>query len=86
MATSGNYRKNRRDKETGEIYVHTINPLTGFAQKSDLLSVSVLAENCALADAYATTFMAMGYDLSKVCYQKLKILMLFLFTLHKTGK
>ena len=66
MATSGNYRKHRKDPETGALYVHTINPLTGFAQKSDLLSVTVLAENCALADAYATAFMAMGYDLSKI--------------------
>jgi thiamine biosynthesis lipoprotein len=66
MATSGNYRKHRTDPETGALYVHTINPLTGFAQKSDLLSVTVLADNCALADAYATAFMAMGYDLSKM--------------------
>ena len=66
MATSGNYRKHRLDPETNTMFVHTINPLTGFAQKSDLLSVTVLAENCALADAYATAFMAMGYDLSKM--------------------
>ena len=66
MATSGNYRKHRTDPETGALYVHTVNPLTGFAQKSDLLSVTVLAETCALADAYATAFMAMGYDLSKI--------------------
>lgn len=66
MATSGNYRKYRLDPETSTMFVHTINPLTGFAQKSDLLSVTVLAENCTLADAYATAFMAMGYDLSKM--------------------
>lgn len=66
MATSGNYRKHREDPETGALYVHTINPLTGFAQRSDLLSATVLAENSALADAYATAFMAMGYDLSKI--------------------
>ncbi len=70
MATSGNYRKHRTDPETGALYVHTINPLTGFAQKSDLLSVTVLAENSALADAYATAFMAMGYDLSKLLLSK----------------
>lgn len=66
MATSGNYRKHRTDPQTGAVYVHTINPLTGYAQKSDLLSVTVLADNCALADAYATAFMAMGYDLAKM--------------------
>ncbi len=62
MASSGNYRKFRTDPETGQSYVHTINPLTGVAQKNDLLSASVLAENCTLADGYATAFMALGYD------------------------
>ena len=78
MATSGNYRKHRTDPETGALYVHTINPLTGFAQKSDLLSVTVLAESCALADAYATAFMAMGYDLSKIVLNQQKNLDAFL--------
>ena len=72
MATSGNYRKHRLDPETNTMFVHTINPLTGFAQKSDLLSVTVLAENCALADAYATAFMAMGYDLSKMMLSRVE--------------
>src|SRR5690606_32261906 len=62
MATSGNYRKFRTDPEPGRSYVHTINPLTGLAEESDLLSVSVLAENCTLADGYATAFMALGYE------------------------
>lgn len=62
MATSGNYRKYRKDPTTGTIYVHTINPLTGYPEKSNLLSVSVLAENCALADGYATAFMALGVE------------------------
>ena len=64
MATSGNYRKNRTDPETGQLFVHTINPLTGFAEKSNVLSATVLAENCALADAWATAFMAMGFERS----------------------
>lgn len=64
MATSGNYRKYRVDPETGDTYVHTINPLTGYPEKSKLLSASVLAENCALADAYATAFMALGVERS----------------------
>ncbi|NJY61643.1 FAD:protein FMN transferase [Salinimicrobium sp. CDJ15-81-2] len=72
MATSGNYRKHRLDPETNNMFVHTINPLTGFAEKSDLLSVTVLAENCALADAYATAFMAMGYDLSKMMLSRVE--------------
>lgn len=78
MATSGNYRKHRLDPETNTMFVHTINPLTGFAQKSDLLSVTILAENCALADAYATAFMAMGYDLSKMVLSRVEDIDAFL--------
>lgn len=65
MAASGNYRKFRIDPESGQKYVHTINPLTGKAQQSDITSATVVASNCALADAYATTFMAMGLEQSK---------------------
>lgn len=72
MATSGNYRKFREDTLTGEHYVHTINPLTGEAERSNLLSVSVLAENCTLADGYATAFMALGFERSKELQEKLQ--------------
>ena len=71
MATSGNYRKFRVDSVTGKKYVHTINPNTGLASKSNLLSASVLAENCALADGYATAFMAMGLEKSKETLEQL---------------
>lgn len=64
LATSGNYRKFRIDAETGKKYVHTINPNTGKSQKTDILSASVIAETCADADAYATAFMAMGFEKS----------------------
>jgi len=59
MATSGNYRKYRIDSETGVKYVHSIDPHTGYPKLSNVLSVSVLASSCALADAYATAFMIM---------------------------
>ncbi|HKL37055.1 MAG TPA: FAD:protein FMN transferase [Salegentibacter sp.] len=72
MATSGNYRKFRIDSTTGNRYVHTINPLTGKAEKSNLLSASVLAENCTLADGYATAFMALGYEKSLEMLEKLE--------------
>lgn len=65
MAGSGNYRKNRMDSLTGKQYVHTINPLTGSAEKSDVLSANVIAPTCAEADAWATAFMAMGLERSK---------------------
>ncbi len=62
MASSGNYRKFIEDPETGQKFVHTINPETGWPQKSNVLSVTVLAENCMLADAYATSFMVMELE------------------------
>ncbi len=65
MATSGNYRKFRLDSLNGQRYVHTINPINGRSEKSNLLSASVLAENCALADGYATAFMALGLERSQ---------------------
>ena len=62
MASSGNYRKFRM-APTGEKYVHTINPKTGFALESNLLAATVIAElDCADVDAYATAFMAMGLE------------------------
>ena len=62
LASSGNYRKFRVDEETGKRYVHTINPLTGFTQNGSVLSTSVLAGDCATADAFATAFMAMPLE------------------------
>ncbi|MCM4154795.1 FAD:protein FMN transferase [Gramella sp. AN32] len=73
MATSGNYRKFREDSLTGQKFVHTINPLTGKAEKSNLLSASVLAETCMMADGYATAFMAMGFESSRDLAEKLDI-------------
>lgn len=60
IATSGNYR-NFVEKE-GKEFVHTVNPKTGLAFKNDLLSVSVVAKECYMADALATSMMAMGYQ------------------------
>lgn len=62
LASSGNYRQFRIDQETGEKYVHTINPKTGLTKNSNVLAANVLASDCATADAYATTFMAMDLE------------------------
>ena len=60
MATSGNYRNFRI--ENGKKYAHTIGPRTGYPVQHSLLSATVIAENCAKADAYATSFMVMGLE------------------------
>lgn len=77
MATSGNYRKFRYDSITGQKYVHIIDPLTLRIHKSKILSASVVAEDCATADAYATAFMAMDLEKSKVLSQQLPDLEVF---------
>ena len=63
LATSGNYRKFY--EKDGVKYAHTINPFTGFPTQNRLLSVTVIHDNCMLADAYATAFMVMGVKKSK---------------------
>ncbi len=60
MAGSGNYRKFRVDSVSGKKYVHTLNPLTGSAEQSDVTSATVIASSCGEADAYATALMALG--------------------------
>ncbi|MGO3182317.1 MAG: FAD:protein FMN transferase [Aequorivita sp.] len=71
MASSGNYRKFRIDSATGKKYVHTLNPLSGSAEQSDVTSATVLAATCGEADAYATSFMALGLKKSKELLKKL---------------
>ena len=61
MATSGTYRKFKVD-ENGKRYTHIINTETGYPSKTNILSVSVIAEDCMTADAYATAFQAMGIE------------------------
>lgn len=60
VATSGNYR-NFYERD-GRKYAHTIDPRTGRPVRHSLLSATVMARDCATADAYATAFMVMGLD------------------------
>ncbi len=62
LATSGSYRKFY--VKNGEKFSHTINPKTGQPVQHNLLSVTVIHESAALADAFATAFMTMGVDAS----------------------
>lgn len=63
MATSGNYRNFYY--KNGKKYAHTIDPKTGYPVQHNILSATVLAKNCATADAYATSFMVMGMEGAK---------------------
>jgi thiamine biosynthesis lipoprotein len=63
IATSGNYRNFY--EVNGMKYSHTINPKTGFPERNNLLSATIVAENCMLADALATACMVLGLEDAK---------------------
>jgi thiamine biosynthesis lipoprotein len=60
LATSGNYRNFYQVDSL--IFSHTINPNTGFPERTNLLSASIFARDCITADAIATACMVMGLD------------------------
>ena len=86
MASSGNYRKFRVDPETGEKYVHTINPKTGFTKNSNVLATSVVAKTCAVADAFATSFMVMDLEDSKAVLENHDELEAYIIYLDRNGE
>lgn len=57
IATSGNYR-NFRTVAPDSVVGHTISPLTGYPVATSVISATVVAPTCALADALATALMA----------------------------
>ncbi len=82
IATSGNYRNFYKVNDV--TISHTINPKTGFYERNNLLSVSIVTEYCAIADAYATACMAMGLERAKRLISETKdIEALFIFTNDK---
>jgi thiamine biosynthesis lipoprotein len=60
IATSGNYRK--FFEANGKKYAHTINPLTGYQNRHNLLSATVFSDYCWKSDACATFFMLIGVE------------------------
>jgi len=61
IATSGNYRN--FFEKNGRIFSHIIDPKTGFPVGNKVVSTSVIAKNCTIADGLATALMVM--DLQK---------------------
>jgi len=60
IATSGNYRQFYI--ENGQKIVHTIDPVSGYPVKHNLLSTTVIAKDCITADAFATAFLVVGIE------------------------
>lgn len=60
VATSGDYR-NYFERD-GHRYSHTIDPRTGYPIEHSTASVTVVADTCAEADAWATALLVLGHQ------------------------
>ena len=79
MATSGNYR--RFFEIDGRKYGHTIDVKTGYPVINNLLSVSVVADDCITADAWATVCLASGLEKSiQILQQHPELEALFIYS------
>ncbi|MCH5309863.1 MAG: FAD:protein FMN transferase [Prevotella sp.] len=84
MATSGNYRNFYY--KNGRKFAHTIDPKTGYPVQHNILSATVLAKSCAVADAYATAFMVMGLERAQKVLERHPELMAYLIYNDEQGK
>lgn len=83
LATSGNYRNFYY--KGGRKYAHTIDPKTGRPVQHNILSATVIADNCATADAYATAFMVVGLDSAQAILKRHKELQAYLICSNPDG-
>lgn len=60
LATSGDYRN--FFEMDGKTYSHVIDPMTGYPVNNGVVSVSIIADNCTVADGLATALMVMGHE------------------------
>ena len=76
LATSGDYRN--FFEFNGKHYSHLINPVTGWPIENRLVSVTVLADQCMQADAWATALVVLGHEHGLKIAEKLRLPVLFL--------
>lgn len=88
MATSGDYRNFY--EVDGERFSHTIDPETGRPIRHSLASVTVITENCMMADGLATAFNVMGHERAMALATRLNLAAYFIvrgengFETHQT--
>ncbi|MFC2091058.1 FAD:protein FMN transferase [Bacteroidota bacterium] len=70
LASSGNYRRYYEVDE--KKIVHTVDPRTGYTRMSNLLSVTIISDDCITADALATSCMVLGLEDAKHLLGELK--------------
>lgn len=59
--TSGGYQRYFTGPD-GTVYQHILDPKTGWPVQGDLLSVTIVADNGTMADAYSTALYVMGRE------------------------
>lgn len=84
MATSGDYRNYFVDE--GERFSHIFDAKTGRPVTHDAVSVTVLAENAMLADAWATGLLALGTERGLEISNQRDIAVLFIEKSAKSGE
>lgn len=66
FVTSGIYQRYivQKNEQTGEeiIYHHILNPLTGYPENNELVSVTIITKQSIIADAYSTAIFLLGLD------------------------
>lgn len=71
IATSGDYRNYKI--WNSQKFIHILNPKTGYPSNSNLISVSIIHKNTAIADGFATAILAMGKDRALVIIDKYQL-------------
>ncbi len=84
LATSGDYRN--YFEADGRYYGHILDPRTGYPVTNGVVSVSVIADTCALADGLATGIMVMGVKTGLALVDRLKNVECLLVTRAANGR
>ena len=82
IATSGTYENYYI--YNNEFYSHIIDPRTGYTVKTDLKSVTIIADDCVTADALATAVFVLGKNRSIELIEKISGIECFLIS-EKAG-
>ena len=69
----------------GKRYSHVIDPRTGHPVSNDVVSVSVISENCTVADGLATALMVLGVEKGLALVNRLEKTECLMVVLEKNG-